>query len=149
MVMDMLSNKNRFEGNHPMKTIVFLILSIGLLACQNGSFSDPTSSDVANRSSAFKTCSELFTMPDGTINDTTTVLQEYRFHGNLKDTSDIQPHEYLDSTGKPFNCPSGGHPAPYKWTWNVNPDESCNRPALKRLDYGCPVYTFTVNIKFD
>lgn len=90
-----------------MKMIIFLILSIGLLACQNGSFNDPTSSDVANRSSSFKTCSELFTMPDGTINDTTNVMQEYRFHGNLKDTSDIQPHEYLDSTGKPFNCPSG------------------------------------------
>lgn len=132
-----------------MKMIIFLILSIGLLACQNGSFNDPTSSDVANRSSSFKTCSELFTMPDGTINDTTNVMQEYRFHGNLKDTSDIQPHEYLDSTGKPFNCPSGGHPAPYKWTWNVNPDESCNRPTVKKLEYGCPVYTFTVNIKFE
>lgn len=149
MAMDMLSNKNLSKKETLMKTIILLILSIALLGCQNGSFHDPVSSDMASRETSFKTCSELFTMPDGTINDTTTVLQEYRFHGNLKDTSDIQPHEYLDSAGKPFNCPSGGHPAPYKWTWNVNPDESCNVHAVKRLEYGCPVYTFTINIKFD
>ena len=131
-----------------MKTIILLILSIALLGCQNGSFNDPTSSSIASRETSFKTCSELFTMPDGTINDTTNVFQEYRSHGNLKDTSDIQPHEYLDSTGKPFKCPSGGHPVPYKWTWNVSPDENCNRPTVKRLDYGCPVYTLYIPIKF-
>ena len=148
MVMDMLSLKNHSKGTQ-MKTIIFLILSIALLGCQNGSLNDPLSSDVANRSSSFKTCNELFTMPDGTINDTTNVLQEYRLHGNLKDTSDIQPHPYFDSIGKPFNCPSGGHPAPYKWTWNVSPDENCNRPSVKVLAYGCPVYTFIVRIKFE
>jgi hypothetical protein len=132
-----------------MKTLILTILSITLLGCQNGSFNDPVSSESANRETSFKTCSELFTMPDGTINDTTNILQEYRYHGNLKDTSDIQPHEYLDTDGRPFNCPSGLHPAPYKWTWNVYRNESCNVPAVKKLNYGCPVYTIYIPIKFE
>lgn len=131
-----------------MKTLLYLILSIVLLGCQTVSVNDPVSSESASRETSFKTCSELFTRTDGTINDTTNILQEYRSHGNLKDTSDIQPHEYLDSTGNPFNCPSGGHPAPYKWTWNVSRDGSCNVHAVKRLDYGCPVYTIYIPIKF-
>lgn len=131
-----------------MKTIILLILSLALVSCQNGYINDPMSSGMASRETAYKTCTELFTMPDGRINDTTSEIQEYRFHGNLKDTSDIQPHEYMDTNGTPFNCPSGGHPAPYKWTWDVPRDGSCNVHAVKRLDYGCPVYTIWIPIQF-
>lgn len=133
-----------------MKTIIFLILSMALLACQNGSFNDPLSSNMANRATSFKTCSEVFTTPEGKINDTTEVIHEYRFHGNLKDTSGLIPHTYLDSSnGMPFNCPYGGHPAPYKWTWNVEGNESCNIHNVRTLEYACPVYVLWIPIKFE
>lgn len=133
-----------------MKTIILLILSIGLLACQNGSLNDPMSPDIASRETSYKVCNEVFTTPEGKINDTTSEIQEYRFHGNLKDTSNIQPHSYLDSSnGMPFKCPSGGNPAPYKWTWNVSRNEDCNVHTVKRLEYGCPVYIIWIPIQFN
>jgi hypothetical protein len=130
---------------------IALTLSIFLLSsCEGFSESSPTNSgNTAQRFSEKDTniCSEAYLDTLGNLSDTLSDTSHIGFsRGFLKDTSEIIPHSYLDSTGLPFMCPFGGHPAPYKWTWN-KVGESCSANVGKTLEYACPVYEIILPIK--
>jgi hypothetical protein len=125
-----------------------------LNACDSFSENNPTNSSertiqtISEKDTSI--CSESYLDSAGNLSDTLSDTSHIGFsRGFLKDTSEgsIIPHAYLDSTGVPYMCPFGGHPAPYKWTWRTT-GSSCAGDFPKTLEYACPVYGIVLSIKF-